>query len=94
MPSRATSYGFTGRFLFTRANRRLFLRPALVDRFQAPLGRFLRGPDRLAADRDEDGVGVRRRIDPQATQLDFLIGTSNDTPWMLPSADSSVWATD
>jgi SAM-dependent methyltransferase len=41
--------GFAGLFLFTLSNGGLFLRPALVDRLQAPLGRFSRSPDRLAA---------------------------------------------
>src|SRR5262249_7106807 len=57
--------GLPGGFLLGGPYGLLLLRPALVHRLDAPLGRLLRRPDRLAVDDDEHRVGVRRREDPQ-----------------------------
>ena len=43
----------------------LFLRPALIDRFAAPLGAALRRPDRLVVDEDKDRIGVGGGQDAQ-----------------------------
>src|SRR5947209_11986872 len=48
-----------------RGNLRGLLTPALVNRFEAPLGAAARGADGSASDDDEDGVRVRGGQDAQ-----------------------------
>ena len=57
-----------------RRNFRRFLAPALVHRFQTPFGASPGGSDRLVADEDEDGVGVRRGQDSQGDPTAALQG--------------------
>ena len=71
----------------------LLLRPALIHAFEAPFGAPSRRAHQLARNQDPDGIRVRRRQDPNASQLLRSIVASNVRSRSAPSATRRCFAT-